>query len=129
LLANVSEIMRPLPLERVARAPAVVMGLSLIRGEPTVVLDLGGLLGASQNADAQRYVALRVEQRSVALAVEEVLGIGPLPATLHELPPLLSSAQAELVSELGALDSALMLVLKAARVITDASALASGELA
>src|SRR5688572_23698801 len=76
-LADVLECMRPLPLESLAGAPPFVLGAALIRGLPVAVLDLGALL-AGTPARAERWVTLRVGERSVALAVDAVVGIQPL---------------------------------------------------
>src|SRR6266849_4746571 len=74
-ISDVVEIMRPLPIEAWSGAPDGVRGLSVIRGAPVPVVDLGRLLGASSNCLSTRFVAIRVRERQVALAVEAVLGI------------------------------------------------------
>jgi purine-binding chemotaxis protein CheW len=112
--------MRPLPVESVAAAPDFVLGVSLIRGVPTPVVDAGALIGAIEPADFKRYVMLRSGESGVALAVEEVLGVRELPsASLKRLPPLLREASAEIVSALGSLDAELLTMLKLARTLTD----------
>ncbi len=64
---------------------------------------------------------LRLGERRVALAVEEVLGVRALPgATLHRLPPLLSEASRDAVSAIGALDDALLLALDTGRLVPQA---------
>jgi purine-binding chemotaxis protein CheW len=45
-LTHVIEIMRPLPVEPISDVPLFVQGVSIIRGIPTPVVDLGALLGA-----------------------------------------------------------------------------------
>jgi purine-binding chemotaxis protein CheW len=111
--------MRPLPVTPLAGAPAFVQGLSVIRGTPVPVVDLGALLSGSDPAKPTRFVTLRLDGRCVALAVEGVLGIRELPGTLSSLPPLLADASAEAVSALGILDAELVLVLEAARLVPD----------
>jgi chemotaxis signal transduction protein len=121
--------MRMLPLERVATdsIPALC-GLSLIRGEPCPVLDLGRLLGEPQQAN--RLVLLRVpgsspteqpQQRRVALAVSEVIGVSRAErSTLAELPPLLSAASADVVESLSVHDQQLVSILKTASLWSEA---------
>src|SRR5205809_310773 len=46
-LMHVIETMRPLPIEPMACALSFVRGISIIRGAPTPVVDLGALLGTS----------------------------------------------------------------------------------
>jgi purine-binding chemotaxis protein CheW len=119
-MEHVVETMRPLPLTPVATAGPGVLGVSVIRGEPLPVVDLGGLLssqGADERAKPSRYVSIRVGSRRVALAVDAVIGVRELDATtLHETPPLLRSSSAT-VTSLGALDRELIAVLDAGRLL------------
>jgi purine-binding chemotaxis protein CheW len=112
--------MRPLAVAPLPGAPAFVRGLSVIRGRPVPVVDLGALLSSSEPSKPTRFVTLRLDGRCVALAVEAVLSIQELPGTLSSLPPLLAEASAEAVSAVGMLDAELILVLEAARLVPDA---------
>lgn len=119
-LADVVETMRPLPVEAVAGAPNYVPGVAIIRGEALPVIDVGALLGAG-GSRAGRFVTLRVADRRVALAVDDVVGVRALPsAALGRLPPLLRSAGAGAVSSMSALDSELLVRLDGAHVVPDA---------
>lgn len=119
-ISDVVEIMRPLPIEAWSGAPGVVRGLSIIRGAPVPVVDLGALLGASSNCVSTRFVAIRVGERRVALAVDAVLGIREFaPALRTQMPPLLVDACTELVEAVGALDTELFTVLKACSIVPE----------
>jgi len=124
-LAHVREIMRPLPLERLGGAPHFVLGLSVIRGESVPVVHLGALLGESVGrGESGRFTTLDVEGRAVALAVARVIGVAELdPRTLSSMPPLLGGAAGDVVEALGLHDAALLLVLRAARLVPDNAAL------
>lgn len=112
--------MRPLAIQSLAGAPEVVRGLSIIRGEPTPVIDLGGLLGSTGGGASTRFVTIRTGGRRAALSVDAVLGIRQLlSSALAEMPPLLSDTQAEVVEAIGMLDAELFLVLKAGRLVPD----------
>jgi chemotaxis signal transduction protein len=50
--------MRPLPVERIAGMLSFVRGVSIIRGVPTPVVDLGVVLGTPGEA-VDRFVTLR----------------------------------------------------------------------
>lgn len=118
---QVVESMRPLPVESLPGAPPFVRGLSMIRGVPVPVVDLAAALGTGNFTDPTRFVSIRVGQRHVALAVEGVLGVRDLPASsLRELPPLLGEAGAGVIAAIGALDSAFLLVVQAARIVPEA---------
>jgi len=121
-LAQVVETMRPLPIEPLAAMIPFVRGLSIIRGAPVVVVDAGALLGSSDQAMPTRFVAVRAGERSVALAVEDVLGVRDLARSeMTELPPLLRDASDELVAAVGTLDAALMVVLRTARLLPEST--------
>lgn len=127
---DVAEVMRPLPIEALPAMPAFVLGLSIIRGEPTPVVDVATLLGDARpetprprdRSDAHaapdgvgvgtRFVVMRVGERRVALAVEAVLGVRPLRGeTLRALPPLLHQVSEPVVSAIATLDARLLTVL------------------
>lgn len=131
-IEHVVEIMRPLPIAPVAGMPLFVRGLSIIRGAPVPVVELSALIGAGQASDSQRCVLLRIDNRHVALTVQEVLGMRALdPPLLREWPPLFREAHADLIAALGTLDQRLLLVLQTARIVPDAvwQRLATGGLA
>jgi purine-binding chemotaxis protein CheW len=119
-LACVTEVMRPLPVEALGGAPAAVLGLAIVRGRPTAVVDLGRVLGRTQPLEAGRFVAIRVGDRTVALAVEAVLGVRSLPAAEDQLPPLLrDSPSSELIAAVGTQAEDLFVVLRASHVVPE----------
>ncbi len=118
-LSGVVETMRPLPLLPFAQAPAFVLGISVIRGEPVPVLDAGRLAG-DEPVRAARFVTLRAGERTAALAVEGVRGLCRIPAeSLSSLPPLLAGDGAEAVRAFSSRDAGLLVVLDGARVVPD----------
>lgn len=119
-LEHVVETMRPLPTEPLAGAPHFVRGLAIIRGVPTPVVDAAQLFSADE-AQPLRFVTVRVGgDRRVAVAVDSVLGVRPILAgSLHELPPLLRDARAEVIAAIGALDTELLLVLSSSCLVPE----------
>ncbi len=118
-LEHVLETMRPLPIEPLSGAPRFVRGLAIIRGSPVPVIDAARLLGAEE-APPARFVTLRVGDRRVALAVDEVLGVGAgAEQSLEALPPLLGEVAADVVEAIGTLDAHLLLVLRGGRLVPD----------
>lgn len=77
-LARVREILRPLPTTPLPADDPAVIGASVLRGEACPVLDLAVLIGAKPGPVA-RWVAVAGAQRTLALAVTEVLGVRRLP--------------------------------------------------
>lgn len=120
-LRDISEVMRPLPIESVAGAPNFVPGVAIIRGAALPVVDLGMLLERRSQRAWGRFVTVKVGgARSVALAVDEVVGVRSLEGSqLAALPPLLRAADGDLIEALGAADAQLLVVLRAARLVPE----------
>lgn len=120
-LAHAAEVMRPLPVEPLVGAPAGVLGVAVIRGRATPVVDLEALLHGSPAgalADSARHVTLRTGDRVVAIAVEAVLGIRTVDLARFEgLPPLWQGPCPPAIAALGTLDRELLLVLETARLL------------
>jgi len=148
--------MRALPVSPVPEMPDFMLGLSMIRGAPVPVVDTARLVGVMQAArmplpgddnDASvppgwqpdtgppppsRYIALALGGRSVALAVDDVIGVRNVPAEeLADVAPLLDGVEDGFVRAIAALDHELLLVLRAGRLVPDAmwATLAAGSVA
>jgi len=117
-VTHVQETMRPLPITPLAAMPIFILGLSLIRGATTPVVDVGAVLGGEDAPKTTRFITLCMNERCVALAVESVLGVREISS--DSLPPLLRDASVEVVSSIGMLDAEFLLVLGAARLLTEA---------
>jgi purine-binding chemotaxis protein CheW len=119
-ITHIIETMRPLPVEPLSGVPSFVRGISIIRGIPTPVVDLGAALG-SASEHAKRFVTLRVGDKQVALSVNNVLGVRDLGtlAKLRELPPLLQTASKDVVETIGTLDEQVLMILRAGWELPD----------
>jgi purine-binding chemotaxis protein CheW len=116
---DVIETMRPLPIASVSGVPEFVLGLSIIRGRPTPVVDAARLVGAAA-APISRFVSVETGARTVALAVSSVIGLRVIEsAAFGELPPLTASMSSDAVSAVGRLDESLLLVLEASKLVPD----------
>jgi len=110
-LAQILEVMRPLPIEPLADAPAFLRGIAVIRGVPVAVLDLGHLLGQTR-VKPSRFVTARTGGRTLGLAVTEVVGVRRQDEIgAHTAVPLLREAAGDAVSTIGSLDSEALLFL------------------
>jgi purine-binding chemotaxis protein CheW len=117
---DVSETMRPLPVDRIAGMPEYVLGLAVVRGRPTPVIDASRVLGARDAGPPRRFIVLRVGARAVALAVEAVLAVAPAARErLESFPSLLGDAGSDLVASIGRRDADLLVVLRGARIVAD----------
>lgn len=127
-LEHVVETLRPLPISQLGGVPAFVLGVSILRGIPTPVVDLNRLLTSNTGAPTsppRRFVSLRVGQRTLALAVDDVLAIRALAEdSLTDIPPLVREIDGTCLSSMGTLDAELVLILEASRVMSESSWLA-----
>lgn len=127
-LEHVAETMRPLPINQLGGAPPFVLGVSIVRGIPTPVVDLNRLLTSTAGSPAsapRRFVSLRIGQRMTALAVDDVVAVRALPAgALMDIPPLIRDIDSACVASMGALDAQLVLLLAASRVMPESGWLA-----
>lgn len=123
LVRAVGEIFRPLPIVPMPDAPEGVLGVSVVRGRATPIVDAGTLLGGPPLSEIGRFVRLDIGgERQVALAVSGVVGVLSLePSMLQELPPLLEGADAGVVEVVAARDDELLSVLRLGRLIPRAT--------
>ena len=117
-LDEVVETMRPLETHPLAGTPGFVLGISVLRGVPTPVIDVARLL-AGVAGDVERYVAVRTERGPVALAIGTVLGIQATDAGPAEAHPSLLGGSHRLVAGVGTLGSEPMLLLQSMRAVPD----------
>jgi purine-binding chemotaxis protein CheW len=90
-LMRVREIIHPLPITPVPRAPASVEGVVRLRGEVVPVLDVRKRLGvaASPPSRRTRFLIVNVARRRIGLVVDEVCEVLRLPRReLRPAPPL-----------------------------------------
>jgi purine-binding chemotaxis protein CheW len=125
-LADVVEVMRPLPVTALAGAPPFVSGVAIIRATPTPVVSLAALLGDSAGGDgaggdgAGRFVTAWENGRLVAFAVDEVLGVRRLPPGAQErTSPLLGALSRDVVPMMAALDTRPLCLLGHVRLVPD----------
>ncbi|MEV4709146.1 chemotaxis protein CheW [Actinoplanes sp. NPDC049316] len=118
-LAEVVETMRPLPVHQLAGTPPFVSGICVMRGEPTLVVDVARLLGGGE-AEVARYVAVRTGRGTIALATGPVLGIRTLAADREARhAALLGEAPARLVAAVGTVDAEPVLLLQSLHLVPD----------
>ena len=119
-VGRVIETLRPLPLDPLPGTPDFVLGVSMIRGQPTPVLSGSRLLGDRSPSPAARLVTVRAEDRPVALAVGEAVGVRAIdPRVFGDLPLLAAEARSDAIAAIGTLDQQLLVVLESARLVPD----------
>ncbi|MFI5493682.1 chemotaxis protein CheW [Actinoplanes sp. NPDC051859] len=128
-IEDVIETMRPLTTHPLAGTPPFVSGICIMRGVPTLVIDVARLLGGV-TTPAGRFVAVRTERGPVAFAISSILGVRPVGAgTTAGQEALLGDAPARLIDAVGTMDSEPVLVLRGMRLVPDEVWAAAAELA
>jgi purine-binding chemotaxis protein CheW len=119
-LSQVVETMRPLPVTPMANLPNFVLGVALVRGRATPVVDLARFFDGVSSGESCRFVTLRTGERFVAALVDRVAGVSELNARqMAELPPLLSRVRPGVVQAIHELDSELIVLLESAYLLPD----------
>jgi len=114
---HVVETMRPLPIEPLGHGAAYVRGIAVIRGAPTIVIDVAELFNTSAGARS-RFVVVRAADRMAALIVDSVSEVRAIDAAeLGALPPLARAASSDVIAAIGAIDRELVVVLEAAKLV------------
>lgn len=115
---QVTEVMRPLPVEVLAGAPPYVRGICVLRGRPVPVVDLGLLLGGERPVGrAPRFVGVLTGAQPAAVEVDSVVGVRDLPLDrMYDL----SSVAGTSCTSVGAVGGEPLLLLSAGRVVPDA---------
>ncbi len=96
-IADVREICRPKPLVVLPHAPHAVHGVTDFRGDVIPVVDLRSHFGLPTAPASKRikWIVVNVDERCIALIVDETLGVfGTAGAELRPAPPLGRSDQA-----------------------------------
>ena len=113
------EPMRPLPIRAVGVPQRAVLGVSVIRGSTVPVVDVAAFFG-DRCAEPRRFVTVRVAERVVALAVDEVIGVETIPAASWDaLPGLLAASEQNVVEAISAADRDLVLALAAGKLVPE----------
>lgn len=117
--AQISEIMRALPIERLPGAPPFLLGVAVIRGAPAPVVDLAQLLDERRSKPAY-FVTTGQGARRVALTVDGVIGVRPMPhAPSDGFPSVLESAAAGFVSSVRVLGREALVVLSSGKIVPE----------
>jgi chemotaxis signal transduction protein len=127
-LQYVAEVMRMLPLERPAELPPQALGISVIRGARIPVIDAAGVFGiepsspSSRSAPASptRVVRLTLNDRSVGLAFDDVIGVRSVDSAITDRARRAADgAPASITAAVQAADAILMDVLRSIVVLSE----------
>ena len=89
---RIAEVLRPVPVTPLPSAPPFVEGIIELRGRFLPVIDLRKRFGGEERA-AGKYVVAPMGATSVALVVDEVMGVERIPTDQIQAPPALASGR------------------------------------
>ena len=89
---RIAEVLRPVPVTALPSAPPFVEGIIELRGRFLPVIDLRKRFGGEERA-AGKYVVAPMGDTSVALVVDEVMGVERIPTDQIQAPPTLASGR------------------------------------
>ncbi len=119
-ISQVEETMRPLPIASIVGAPPYVLGVSMIRGLATPVVDLGSVLAQAGPARLTRFLTLKNGGLRVALGVDQLVGTQFLnQANLRPLPAHLQASAGERIEAVGSFDEQLLFMIEPARLLPE----------
>lgn len=117
-LTDVVETLRPLRVESLPELPAYILGMSVLRGAAVPVVHLGLLFGVPDDTPPRRWVSLRLADRGLALAVDEVQGVRDLKAGhMESLPSMMQAVAA--IESVGVVDRQLVSLMTSGRLLTE----------
>lgn len=122
---KVQEIIRPLPVTRVPRAPVFIEGVINLRGNIISVIKMHDILGkkVEDKNDYTRVVIAHHQEITVGLLVDSVKGVIFLDSGVEEI----AAAPTQFISGIGRLDGELVLLLDLASLLDAAGGLNKQE--
>lgn len=122
-VAQVREIVRTVPATRYPGAPPFVRGIMNLRGEVLTVVDLGvRLVPGREPVEGGRLVVVEVDERRLAVAVDEVLEVREIPEDGPSGASKNGGADGtpELTRPLGHLDGQIVLLVDLSALVSEA---------
>ncbi len=90
---RIAEVLRPVPVTALPSGPSFVEGIIELRGRFLPVIDLRKRFGAAGGAAPGKYVVAPMGETSVALVVDEVMGVERIPLDQIQAPPALAAGR------------------------------------
>lgn len=119
-ILQVQEIIRMMDITRVPKAPAFVEGVINLRGQIIPVIDLRIRFGLpeGERTNDSRIVVVNVEEVTVGMIVDAVLGVISMPReAVSPASSVVTGVKASFLEGIGQVDERLLIIIDLARVL------------
>ena len=130
-ILKVQEIILPMAITKVPKAPEFVEGVINLRGKVIPVIDLRRRFGLKSKAQDKytRIIVIEINQMIVGFVVDSISEVLRIPAnTVEPPPPVVAGLESEYISGVGKLEDRLLILLDLDRLLSRADIDALGQL-
>ena len=112
-IMTIKEIVNPLPITPVPRAPDFMEGVVELRGSIVPIVDLRKRFGIeAEDSPSKKYLVVSMDRRIVGLVVDSVTEVITVPrAELRPAPPMITGDEAQPISGMCRYGGRLILIL------------------
>ncbi len=130
-ILKVQEIILPMAITKVPKAPEFVEGVINLRGKVIPVIDLRRRFGLKSKAQDKytRIIVIEINQMIVGFVVDSISEVLRIPAnTVEPPPPVVAGLESEYISGVGKLEDRLLILLDLDRLLSREDVEALGQL-
>lgn len=130
-ILKVQEIILPMAITKVPKAPEFVEGVINLRGKVIPVIDLRRRFGLKSKAQDKytRIIVIEINQMIVGFVVDSISEVLRIPAsTVEPPPPVVAGLESEYISGVGKLEDRLLILLDLDRLLSREDQEALGQL-
>jgi purine-binding chemotaxis protein CheW len=120
-ILKVQEIILPMAITKVPKAPEFVEGVINLRGKVIPVIDLRRRFGLKSKAQDKytRIIVIEINQMIVGFVVDSISEVLRIPAnTVEPPPPVVAGLESEYISGVGKLEDRLLILLDLDRLLS-----------
>lgn len=130
-ILKVQEIILPMAITKVPKAPEFVEGVINLRGKVIPVIDLRRRFGLKPKEQDKytRIIVIEINQMIVGFVVDSISEVLRIPAsTVEPTPPVVAGIESEYISGVGKLEDRLLILLDLDRLLSREDVEALGQL-
>jgi purine-binding chemotaxis protein CheW len=119
-IMTIKEIVNPLPITPVPKAPDFMEGIVELRGSIVPIVDLRKRFGIeAEDTPSKKHLVVSMDRRIVGLVVDSVTEVISVPhSELRPAPPMITGAEAQPISGMCRYEGRLILILDLSVLLT-----------